>query len=170
MNAPAGQMHYAPPTTINPAVACIAGMTAQEAGNMDEAVLQFEHALLLAPALVDVRLLLAYALGAHGRNSDAHQVLDETPALETLPESDLRRLADAAAHLGATAIALKTVRVLAAANQNDADLQSMLGALLHRSGAVEEAGAALADARGNTDEHCTTARCRRALRWCASQL
>lgn len=140
MNAPDSHCYHVQPTTMNPAIACIAGMAAQEAGEMDEAVLQFEHALLLAPALIDVRLLLAFALGAHGRNGDAHRVLNETPALETLPEFDLRRLADAATQLGATAIALKVVRILAAANHNDAELQSMLGALLHRTGQIEEAG------------------------------
>jgi len=140
MDAPANHAHSVPPTTLNPAIACIAGITAQEAGNRDDAVVHFEHALSLAPSLIDVRLLLAFALGAHGRNRDSHQVLNETPALETLPESDLRRLADAAAQLGATAIGLKTVRILAATNQNDADLQSMLGALLHRTGELEEAG------------------------------
>ena len=140
MNAADSYSPHVPPTTINPVLACIAGMAAQEAGNMDEAVLQFEHALLLAPALIDVRLSLAFALGVHGRTREAHRVLHETPALETLPECDLRRLADAAAQLGATAIALKTVRILAEANREDAELQSMLGALLHRTGEMEEAG------------------------------
>ncbi len=127
-------------TTLNPAAACVAGMTAQEAGDMDAAVSHFERALMLAPALIDIRLLLAFALGAHGRTSDAHEVLNETPALETLPESDLRRLADAATQLGASGIALKTVRLLAEKDPHNADIQSMLGALLHRIGEVEAAG------------------------------
>lgn len=128
------------PSTMNPAIACLAGMTAQEAGKMDEAVSHFQHALALAPALIDVRLLLAFALGAHGQNHVAHVVLNETPELDTLPDSDLRRLADAAVQLGANNIALKTVRLLVEKTPNDADLQSMLGTLLQKTGALEEAG------------------------------
>lgn len=127
-------------STMNPAIACLAGMTAQEAGRMDEAVAHFEHAMTLAPALVDVRLLLAFALGNTGQKPRAYEVLNETPALETLPESDVRRVADAAAQLGATAVALKAVRILAEKNVNDADVQSMFGSLLHKTGAMDEAG------------------------------
>ncbi|MEP6834009.1 MAG: tetratricopeptide repeat-containing glycosyltransferase family protein [Gemmatimonas sp.] len=132
--------HRITSTSMNPASACVAGIHAQEAGHMDEAVRHFERALVLAPALIDVRLLLAFALGAHGQNAYAHRVLTETPELATLPEFDLRRLADAAAQLGATAIALKAVRLLVEKHSDDADLQSMLGTLLHRTGAMEEAG------------------------------
>ena len=128
------------PTTMNPALACLAGITAQESGKMDEAVAHFRHALTLAPALIDVRLLLAFALGAHGEKRAAHEVLNETPDLATLPESDLRRLADAAAQLDATIIALKTVRLLAEKTSSDPDIQSMLGTLLQKTGATEEAG------------------------------
>lgn len=107
---------------------------------MDEAVSHFQQALTLAPSLIDVRLLLAFALGAHGKSSAAHEVLNETPALPTFPESDLRRLVDAATQLGAHVMALKTVRLLVEKTPNDADLQSMLGTLLQKTGALEEAG------------------------------
>lgn len=124
---------YNVPTTMNPAIACLAGMTAQEAGQMDLAVGHFQHALTLAPVLIDVRLLLAFALGAHGRKSAAQEILNETPDVATLPQSDLRRLADAAVQLDATAVALRTVRLLAEKTSDDADVQSMLGTLLQKT-------------------------------------
>lgn len=127
-------------STMNPAIACLAGMTAQEAGRVDEAVAHFERALELAPALIDIRLLLAFALGNQALNARAAEVLNGTPALETLPESDVRRVADAAAQLDATGVALKAVRILAEKHPNDADIQSMFGSLLHKTGAMDEAG------------------------------
>ncbi|MBC8086443.1 MAG: tetratricopeptide repeat protein [Phycisphaerae bacterium] len=115
-------------------------MTAQEAGRPDVAISHFERALVLAPALIDVRLLLAFALGANGQSAKARATLEDTPQPTTLPQSDLRLLADAAVQLGAKNIALVAVRQLMEANPNEADLHSTLGALLHRSGATEEAG------------------------------
>jgi Flp pilus assembly protein TadD len=126
-------------TTMNPAIACMTGISAQEAGNLDEAVAHFAHALTLAPSIIDIRLLLAYALASHNQKTEAQRVLAETPELDTLPESELRRVADAATQTGAVAVALRTVRILAEKSPNDADLQSMLGAMLLRSGEVEAA-------------------------------
>ncbi|MGV3709517.1 MAG: tetratricopeptide repeat protein, partial [Gemmatimonas sp.] len=126
-------------STMNPAIACMAGMTAQEAGNLDEAVAHFAHALTLAPSIIDIRLLLAYALASNTQKSEAQRTLAETPELATLPEAELRRVADAATQVGATAVALRAVRILADKSTDDADLQSMLGAMLLRSGEVEAA-------------------------------
>ena len=106
---------------------------------MQEAVTHFERALVLAPALVDVRLLLAFALGAAGNAARARVVLNEVPEVETLPQSDLRRFADAAIQLGATTTALKVVRQLFEQSPDDADLNATLGGLLQRTGAVDEA-------------------------------
>jgi tetratricopeptide (TPR) repeat protein len=116
------------------------GLAAQEAGNMSEAVAHFERALLLAPSLIDVRLLLAFALGAAGDSNRAQTILAESPAIDTLPLADLRSLADAAIQLGATATALRIVRKLFAESPDSPDLNSTLGALLHRTGATDEAG------------------------------
>lgn len=124
----------------NPVLACMAGMTAQEAGRTDEAISHFERALVLAPSLIDVRLLLAFALGANNDSARASATLNETPQAATLPDSDLRRLADAAVQLGANSVGLLAVRRLLETNPNEADLHSTLGALLHRSGATDEAG------------------------------
>ncbi len=124
----------------NPVLACMAGMSAQDAGHIDEAIVHFESALVLAPALIDVRLLLAFALGANGDSAKARTTLNETPQASTLPQSDLRRLADAAVQMGATSIALNVVRGLLEENPNEAELHATLGALLHRTGAMEEAG------------------------------
>lgn len=115
-------------------------MAAQEAGRVDEAIAFFARALVLAPSLIDVRLLLAFAQGANGDTAEAKVTLNETPGHVTLPESDLRRLVDAAVQLGAHSIALSSVRRLLEENPNEADLHSTLGALLHRTGALEEAG------------------------------
>lgn len=125
---------------MNPVVACVEGMTAQEAGCIDDAIGHFEHALTLAPSLIDIRLLLSFALGANGNNDRAREVLNETPEVTSLPESDLRRLADAAVQIGATSVALTVVRKLLEKHADEADLHSTLGALLHRTGALEEAG------------------------------
>ena len=114
-------------------------MAAQDAGHIDEAIRHFAHALCLAPSLLDVRLLLAFALGANGDAEKAKATLDETPDVATLPQSDLRRLADAAVQIGAHATALRAVRPLLEGNPNEADLHSTLGALLHRTGAMDEA-------------------------------
>ena len=100
----------------------MAGVAAQEAGDPGEAVAHFERALSLAPSLIDVRLLLAFAQGANGEAEAARKTLNRTPEISTLPSSDLRRLADAAIQLGAVQTALKIVRLLVEQNSTDAAL------------------------------------------------
>lgn len=150
--------------TLNPAMACLAGMAAQEAGCPDEAIAHFAHALSLAPNLLDVRLLLAFALGAGAQARGAapqakhlaQSVLNETPGLSAMPASELRRLADAAIQLDATTIALRTVRGLVAGAPNDPDLQSTLGSLLHRTAAMDEASHVLRRAVMRWPKHVPT--------------
>lgn len=125
--------------TMSPVVACVEGMTAQEAGRIEDAIGHFEHALTLAPSLIDIRLLLSFALGANGNHDRAREVLNGTPEVTSLPASDLRRVADAAVQIGATSVALTVVRKLLEHHADEADLHSTLGALLHRTGALEEA-------------------------------
>lgn len=115
-------------------------MAAQEAGHTREAIAHFDEALRLAPTLLDVRLLLVFALAADGQDHSARAVLDATPNVAQLPGADLRKLADAATKLGASTTALVAVRTLLAASPNEPELHSTLGALLHRSGALDEAG------------------------------
>ena len=125
--------------TLNPDAACVAGMQAQESGNAPKAIAYFERALELAPSLIDVRLLLTFALAAVGQKVQAATVLGATPEVETLPASDLRRLADAALQVGAYTVALKVVRLVLPASPDDANLHATLGSLLHKTGALEEA-------------------------------
>lgn len=122
------------------AAACLDGLTAQNAGRMDDAVAHFRHALAIAPTLLDIRLLLAFALGAHDCVPEARTTLDGTPGLATMSPADLRRLADAGVQLGAADIALRAVRLLVEGTDHDADLEATLGALLQRTGATDEAG------------------------------
>lgn len=126
--------------SLSPASACMAGLAAQEAGDHTQAVAHFERALQLAPSLIDLRLLLAFALGTSGENLRAQQTLDATPELETLPSSDHRRLADAAIQLGATQTALKAIRLLLLQSPDEPELHATLGALLQRVGDMDEAG------------------------------
>lgn len=150
--------------THNPAMACLTGLGAQEAGRPDEAIAHFTHALSLAPSMLDVRLLLAFALGAGTQARDAaphakrlaQVVLNETPGLSAMPVSELRRLADAAIQLDATAIALRAVRRLTGSAPNDPDLESTLGSLLHRTGGMDEASHVLARAVLRWPKHVPT--------------
>ncbi|MEP6781993.1 MAG: hypothetical protein ABJC26_18990 [Gemmatimonadaceae bacterium] len=125
--------------TLNPAAACVAGLQAQEACNTTKAIAYFERAVELAPSLIDVRLLLTFALAAENQKANAGVVLSETPEIETLPVSDLRRLADAALQVGAHTVALKVVRLVAQSSPDDPELQATLGSLLHKTGALEDA-------------------------------
>jgi tetratricopeptide (TPR) repeat protein len=118
---------------------CVLGMEAQEAGNAAVAIAHFEAALRLAPMHLDIRLLLAFALGSAGATPRARALIDATPNISLLEPADLRRLADAATQVGAIEGALAAVQRLVAVTPNDADLQSTLGALLHRRGALTEA-------------------------------
>ncbi|MEP6764581.1 MAG: hypothetical protein ABJB66_09740 [Gemmatimonadaceae bacterium] len=142
--------------TLNPAAACVAGMQAQEAGNSTKAIAYFERAVELAPSLIDLRLLLTFSLAADNQKTKAGTVLSETPEIETLPVADLRKLADTALQVGALVVALKVVRLIAQSSPDDADLQATLGALLHNTGALEDAAHVLQRAVLHWPKHVPT--------------
>ncbi|MCU0646573.1 MAG: tetratricopeptide repeat protein [Gemmatimonadaceae bacterium] len=116
------------------ATACAAGVSALDRGAHEEARAHFADALERAPTLLDVRLLVAFALARAGDGDRARAVLDDTPAIAQLVERDARRLADAAVGLKALHAARAAVTTALGFAPRDATLHATLGALADRAG------------------------------------
>ena len=142
--------------TVSAVDACTAGLKAQESGDVSRAIACFEQAVAAAPAQVDVRLLLAFAVAGDRQKARAQQVLADTPMVKSLHAAELRKLADAAVQIGSTDFALRVVQLLIADSPDDADLHSTLGTLLQNTGAMDEAGHVLHKASMRWPQHVPT--------------
>jgi Flp pilus assembly protein TadD len=135
---------------------CVAGLTAQEGGRLQEAIEHFRDAVALAPEMLDMRLLLAFAQGASNDRIGAHATLAGISNMQLLSESDARKLADAATSLGADRVARDVVERILTFAPLDADLHSTLGALHHRLGDTSEATTVLHRAQTRWPTHVPT--------------
>ena len=114
--------------------ACLAGVNAQQQGDMPQAIVHFQRAVSLAPQQLDVRLLLAYAEGASGHQIEARRTLLALQGIESMSPADARRVADAAIAIGADTVARLAVERALHFSPDDANLHAAHGALLYRTG------------------------------------
>ena len=128
---------------VDPVELCVAALSAQEAGRIEDAVAGFAAALAGSPNTLDLRIMLAYAQAAACDRQAARDTLEATPNVELLSRDSARRLADVACEMHADRVALRAIDRALQFGAHDADLHANRGAVLHRLGDFAAARAVL---------------------------
>lgn len=140
----------------DPVELCVAALSAQEAGRIQDAVAGFSAALTLSPAMLELRIMLAYAQAGACDRDAARATLEATPNVEALSRENARQLADVACELHADRVALRAIDRALQFGTHDPDLHANRGAVLHRLGDIEAARATLDAAAKHWPTHVPT--------------
>ncbi|MEO7521687.1 MAG: tetratricopeptide repeat protein [Gemmatimonas sp.] len=135
---------------------CVAVLSAQEAGRIEDAVAGFAVALAGSPNTLDLRIMLAYAQAAACNRPASRETLEATPNVEVLSRDSARRLADVSCEMHADGVALRAIDRALQFGAHDADLHANRGAVLHRLGRLHAARAVLDSAAAHWPTHVPT--------------